>query len=59
MSGVEFPQLGISGMNGVQIQFRLERKVIEFGIALEQLEFDITAQSRKEMVGLSGHSLGR
>jgi len=40
-------------MKSVQIQFGLECKVIEFGIAFEQFEFDITTQSRKEMIGLS------
>jgi len=28
---------------------------MEFGVAVEQFEFDGSAQSRKEMVGLSGH----
>lgn len=32
--------------------------MIEFGIAFEQFEFDVTAQSCKEMIGLSGHGLG-
>lgn len=45
-------------MNNVQVQFRLECKVIEFGVAFEQFEFDVTAQSRKEMIGLSYHRLG-
>ena len=46
-------------MDGTQIQFGLESKVIEFGIAFEQFEFDVTAQRRKEMVGLSRHGLSR
>jgi hypothetical protein len=29
--------------------------VIEFGVAFEQFEFDVSAQSRKEMIGLSRH----
>ena len=35
-------------MSDVQIQFRLESKVIEFGVASEQFEFDVTTQGRKE-----------
>ena len=46
-------------MDGAQIEFGFESKVIELGVALEQFEFDVTAQSRKEMMGLSGHRLGR
>jgi hypothetical protein len=34
-------------MNGVQIEFGFECKVIEFGIAFEQFEFDVTRGSTR------------
>lgn len=46
-------------MNGMQIQFGLESKVIELGVAFEQFKLDITAQSRKEVMGLRCHRLSR
>lgn len=46
-------------MNGVQIAFGFECNVMEVGIAFEQFEFDVTAQSRTAMIGLCGYRLGR
>jgi len=51
-SRVELAQSGISGMNGVQVQFGFESKVIELGVAFEQFQFDIPAQGSREMMGL-------
>jgi hypothetical protein len=35
-------------VNGVRIQFGLERKVVEGGVAFEQFAFDVTTQRRKK-----------
>ena len=43
----------------MQVQFGFERKVIEFGIAFEQFEFNVPAQGSKEMIGLGCDRLGR
>lgn len=44
-------------MNSAHIEFGRERKMIEFGVAFEQFEFDVTTQGRKEMGGLGRHGL--
>jgi len=47
-------------LNGAQVEFGLESKVIEFGVAFEQFLFDVAAQSRIEgilRVGLAGDHL--
>ncbi|MCC6300356.1 MAG: hypothetical protein IT314_13765 [Anaerolineales bacterium] len=46
-------------MDGMQVQFGFEGKVIEFGVAFEQFQFDIPAQGGEEMVGLGCDRLGR
>ena len=43
LSGAQFPQGGISGLDGPQIEFRLERKMIKAGVSIEQFQFDIPA----------------
>ena len=59
LSGAEFPQGGIGRLDGAQIKFRLERKVIEFGVAFEQFEFDVPAQRGKEVIRLGHYRVGR
>ena len=54
---MEFSKRGIGRLNGLQIQFGLECKMVEFGGAFEQFEFDITAQRSKEMISLRGDGL--
>ena len=39
---VEFAKRGVSGLNGLQIQFCFEREMVKSGCGLEQFEFDIT-----------------
>lgn len=56
---MEIPQGGKGGLDGAQIELRLECKVIEFGVAFEQFEFDVTTQSGEEMIGLRHDRLGR
>ena len=46
-------------MKSLQVQFGFERKMIEFGVAFEQFQFDIPAQGGEEMIGLGRHRLGR
>ena len=45
-------------MKGVEIELRLERKMIEVGLHFQALQFDKAAQGGKEMIGLGGDRLG-
>ena len=42
----------------MQVWFGLDCKVIEFGIAFEQLQFDVPTQGGEEMIRLSCDRLG-
>ena len=45
-------------MKGVEIELRLQRKMIEVGAHFQPLQFDKAAQGGEEMIGLGGDGLG-